>query len=104
IRTSLYHSNFYEMLYRINNNAQWRKLARTESADLHRKDVEILLRGFALLLDGANYSPSMVRFLNKFSKAARNYTADLITFLQQLFEGFMAATEPLPETAFINRG
>ena len=35
------------------------------------KDVEILLRGFALLIDGQNYAPSMVKFLNQFSRMCR---------------------------------
>ncbi len=103
IRTSLYHSDFYEMLHRINNCPLWRRITQTKTPDLHRKDVEILLRGFALLIDGEKYSPSMVRFLNKFSKMARGYTTEFILYLQQLFEGFLAATQDLPVNAFINR-
>src|SRR5258706_57175 len=44
IRSSLYHSHFYAMLYRINALLGWRKLLSVEEPDLHMKDVEILLR------------------------------------------------------------
>jgi len=43
IRTSLYHSDFYDMLYRINLDTRWRRLVGSPEPDLHMKDVEILL-------------------------------------------------------------
>ena len=49
IRTSMYHLNFYEVLYSVNGNALWRKFLHSEAPDLHMKDIEILLRGFAML-------------------------------------------------------
>ena len=57
IRTSMYHSPFYDMLYRVNTTPQWRRLLRTPEPDLHMKDIEILMRGFAMLIDGPNYTP-----------------------------------------------
>jgi uncharacterized protein with ParB-like and HNH nuclease domain len=60
IRTSMYHSAFYEMLYRLNVKSGWRKILGTQEPDLHMKDVEILLRGFAMLIDGDNYAPSLL--------------------------------------------
>jgi len=48
IRTSLYHSAFYEMLYRINLDSRWRTIVGLEDPDLHMKDTEILLRSFAM--------------------------------------------------------
>jgi hypothetical protein len=36
------------------------------------KDVEILLPGFVMLIEGDNYAPSMVKFLNQFSRKARS--------------------------------
>ena len=70
IRTSLYHSYFYEMLYRINLDPRWRKLLGLAEPDLHMKDIEILLRAFAMMMCGADYKPSMTRFLNLTSKRA----------------------------------
>ena len=47
----MYHSKFYDTLYRLNSLSGWRKLLRSEESDLHMKDIEILLRGFAMLID-----------------------------------------------------
>jgi hypothetical protein len=103
IRTSMYHSDFYKMLYHVNGNAGWRAILRWPEPDLHMKDVEVLLRGFAMLVDGANYAPSMVRFLNQFSKRCRTHTAEQNEYLQNLFLSFVDACAHLPDDAFINK-
>jgi hypothetical protein len=71
IRISLYHSRFYDLLYHLNLDSRWRAVVGFPEPDLHMKDMEILLRGFAMLIDGNQYKPSMKRFLNTFSKSAR---------------------------------
>ena len=104
IRTSMYHSDFYTMLYRINaDKPKWRKLLRSPAPDLNMKDIEILLRGFAMLVDGVNYKPSMVRFLNQFSKKCKTNKAEQNQYLEQLFDSFLDACSDLPEDAFINK-
>src|SRR5258706_733455 len=55
IRSSLYHSKFYEMLSRLNTLPESRRILQMPELDLHMKDVEILVRGFAILVDGQNY-------------------------------------------------
>ncbi|SDS06211.1 Protein of unknown function DUF262 [Halopseudomonas xinjiangensis] len=89
IRTSLFHSDFYDMLYRANLLKKWRGLTPSEVPDLNMKDVEILLRGFAMLIEGENYQPSMTRFLNKFSFIAKSYPKENIEYLEKLFEAFI---------------
>ncbi|TRX02098.1 DUF262 domain-containing protein [Candidatus Methylobacter oryzae] len=89
IRTSLFHSKFYDMLYRINLNPEWRKFTPSCTPDLNMKDVEILLRGFAMLIDGEFYKPSMTKFLNKFSLKAKNFPDENINFLESLFMSFL---------------
>ena len=103
IRTSMYHSGFYEMLYRVNSNVSWRKIVGNVEPDLHMKDVEIILRGFAMLIDGREYAPSMVKFLNKFSRKARTFTKDAILYFEQLISSFIEACSELPEDAFLNK-
>ncbi|MER3499827.1 MAG: hypothetical protein C4308_15020, partial [Chitinophagaceae bacterium] len=88
IRTSLYHSKFYNHLYKINLYPNWRKLLNKVEPDIHMKDVEILLRGFALLLDATEYRPPMTRFLNQFSKKSRSFNEESLPFFQKLFETF----------------
>ncbi len=103
IRMSMYHSNFYEMLYHANSYHEWRRLLGNQDPDLHMKDVEILLRGFALLIDRDNYAPSMVKFLNQFSRKARSHTDDQNQFLNGLLESFLNACRDLPDNAFLNK-
>lgn len=103
IRTSMYHSEFYKMLFSINTEEGWRKILQARQPDLHMKDIEILLRGFAMLVDGANYAPSMVRFLNQFSKKCETHKPEQNTYLRQLFMSFLDACTDLPEGAFINK-
>ena len=104
IRTSMYHSSFYTMLYRINaEKTQWRRLLNSPIPDLNMKDIEILLRGFAMLVDRANYRPSMVRFLNQFSRKCKANDTEKNEYLELLFDSFLDACSGLPDDAFMNR-
>jgi len=102
IRTSMYHSKFYDMLYRINSDRRWRTILNSKEPDLHMKDIEILLRGFAMLINGNDYAPSMVRCLNQFSKACEAHSDRQNDYLQALFESFLSACAKLPADAFVN--
>jgi len=88
IRTSLFHSPFYDMLYRINLDRKWRQLTPSSTPDLNMKDIEIILRGFAMLVDGASYKPSMTKFLNRFSLKAKSFPEGNIQYLENLFLTF----------------
>lgn len=103
IRTSMYHSAFYEMLYRLNSFPETRTLLGSSQPDLHVKDIEIILRGFAMLMDIENYVPSMVKFLNQFSKKCKNNTTEQNSYLQNLYISFLDSCSELPEDAFTNK-
>lgn len=103
IRMSMYHSSFYELLYTANTYPSWRRLLPSPDPDIHLKDMEVLLRGFSLLVDIDNYAPSMVRFLNQFSRKARKQTPDQNTYLIELLKSFLKATEALPQDTFLNK-
>lgn len=104
IRTSMYHSDFYDMLYRVNQVPRWRELLQNREPDIHMKDIEVLLRAFAMLIEGKQYSPSLVRFLNQFSRKCETHTVDQNAFLERLFLSFLLACRDLPEDVFINAG
>lgn len=95
IRMSLYDSEFYRMLHQINLDDRWRNLIGTTEPDLHMKDVEILLRGFAMLIDGDKYKSSMTKFLNKFSKEASSFSSKRIEYLRLLFDKFLECADDL---------
>ena len=101
IRTSMYHSEFYVMLNKVNSFPGWRKMT-SPTPDIHMKDVEILLRGFAMLIDGENYAPSMVRFLNQFSRQCKEYDFSRNKYLEDLFESFLGVMSPLSPAVFKN--
>lgn len=103
IRTSMYHSTFYNALYSANTLPAWRRLLGGREPDLHMKDVEILLRGFAMLIDLDNYAPSMVRFLNQFSRKCRAHNEEQNEYLSLLLHSFLQACSDLPENAFLNK-
>jgi uncharacterized protein with ParB-like and HNH nuclease domain len=100
IRMSLYHSAFYEMLAKANTKAEWRRLLGIPEPDLHMKDIEFLLHGFAMLEDGANYLSPMIKFLNGYSKKTKTYDATRVSHLEELFVSFLASCTDLPDNAF----
>ena len=67
------------------------------------KDVEILLRGFAMLIDGKNYAPSMVKFLNEFSRKCKGHSDEQNEFLSSLLDSFINACSTLPDNGFLNK-
>jgi len=102
IRTSMYHSPFYDMLYSINMRPEWRKLISRPQLDLHSKDIEILLRCFAFLENGTDYKPSLVNFLNNYSKEAKKNKTEKNDFLNEIFTAFITACADLDDKTFIN--
>ncbi len=103
IRSSLYHSKFYEMVYDLNMNKNWRSFTWQDSPDLHMKDIEILLRGFAMLVDADNYKPSLTKFINKFSNSARKYPLENTQYLNQLMLKFLDVCIPMGTKLFIGK-
>ena len=103
IRSSLYHSSFYAVLSRLNTLPKWRRLLQTQQLDLHMKDIEILLRSFAMLIDGANYKPSLIKFLNQFSRKCQSHSEEQNNYLEQLFVSFLDACDDLPDDVFTNK-
>lgn len=103
IRVSLYHSRFYEMIDRLNQLPKWRQLVGQEEPDLHAKDIEILLRAFAMLWYSSEYKPSMTRFLNLSSRRFKRFKDQDINYCHELFVSFLDACEHLDHKSFVSR-
>ncbi len=99
IRASMYYSRFYDTLSRANLDKRWRRLTRPEP-DLHMRDMEILLRGFAMLSEGKTYTEPMIRFLNVFSEKSKKFSKEEIAYYESLFSSFLDSCEKLPDQAF----
>lgn len=102
IRASIYYSQFYEMLGRLNLDPRWRRLTKIEP-DIRMRDLETLLRGFALLASGGAYKPPMVRFLNTFSEESKNFSKEKIEYFERLFNSFMQQCKDLEPKALWGR-
>ena len=101
IRMCLHHkSDFYKMLARINTDTRWRRLLGQSYADLRYKDIEVLLRTFAMLVNSTNYRAPMNRFLNEFSRIADKWTIDETEYYASLFGSFMEHTTHLEDNTF----
>ena len=105
IRANLYESNFYKVLYKFNKEPIWRRCIGKEGEDDFMRDVELLLRSFAMLINDPPYQPSMSRFLDKFSaKAKKDFSSSEIGVLEAIFAAFLNAIEGLPEGSFKSEG
>lgn len=72
IRVAIYQGAFINMLIDLNTDSSWRAIFGRPSATL--KDQELILRFLAFYFNGQNYSRPMNEFLNKFTKAHRNFS------------------------------
>jgi hypothetical protein len=104
MRANLYESNFYNLLYRLNKLPTWRGVIGKPDEDDYMRDVELLLRSFAMLVDGPNYQPSMSRFLDRFSAKVKKFSPASADMLEAIFKSFLNAISELPSDAFISEG
>lgn len=103
IRMSLYYSEFYRMLIELNSNPLWRECLNKNNPDVHFKDVEILMRSFAMLYEYPEYKSPMGKFLNTFSKKASVFNKEDIEYLKDLFVSFLEKCQALGKEAFFNK-
>ena len=89
IRKCIYDSKFYHMLDDVNREEKWRTFIGKDIPDHRMKDIETLLRGFAMLVKGDRYKSSLTRFLNKFSDDARSFDEGKIESLKKLLFSFL---------------
>jgi uncharacterized protein with ParB-like and HNH nuclease domain len=100
IRACLYASDFYNMLNKLNNNKSWRSLWGNKQEDGKSRDVETLLRCFALLCDSKNYTGNMKRFLNRYAKSAMEFSEEKVKLLHSLFDSFISLCDRIEKNTF----
>ncbi len=103
IRANLYHSEFYHQLYEWNKHSSWRHLLNRQNEDPRMRDIELLLRSFALLVSKDKYKPSMATFLDDFSRRARIFSSDTVGLYDRAFRLFFEVNSDLPMEA-LTRG
>lgn len=102
IRACLYYSDFFRMLNILNQNSVWRNFYG-KPEDGKFRDVEIILRSFALLCDGENYSGSMNGFINRFAKRAMNYSTSEIEYFENLYTSFLESCSEISRETFATK-
>lgn len=84
IRVALYHGKFASLLSSLNTNSAWRGLYGQKSARL--KDLELILRFFALYYHAKQYKRPMKEFLNRYMAANVDLQRNSEAELRSLFE------------------
>lgn len=103
IRASLYHSEFYDVLFQLNAQLAWRRLLGAPTPDLHMNDMQVLLRALAMYDRGGEYKPSMASFLNRFSKDMKQATGSEVERYRLMTERFLHASGEIHPTLFQTR-
>lgn len=85
IRNAIYYGPFNEMLRRVNKAEGWRALIGRKTPDDRLRDVELILRFFALQDRWSKYEKPMKEFLNKYMAQARTFSDDKIAESERLF-------------------
>lgn len=88
IRVALYHGALASVLSKLNANMDWRTLYGKKSARL--KDLELILRFFAMYYYAASYRRPMKEFLNRYMAANRALEKQPADKLITLFESTIA--------------
>ena len=99
IRVALYHGELAASLSRLNEVPSWRQLYGKKSTRL--KDIELILRFFALYYYGSKYRRPMKGFLNRYMSANQNLQRQSEATLTNLFTPVVdAILASLGEKAF----
>ena len=85
IRNCVYNGNFVDFLANVNGLPHWRKILGKQDADSRGRDVELLLRFFAMR-DISEYKKPMKEFLSSFMRKNRDARDEALTTSRRLFE------------------
>lgn len=80
IRNCIYNGQMNKSLFELNNNEDWRILLGKAHPDARLRDIELVLRFFALLEAVNSYEPSMREFLSSYQKKNVTKTPEYAIF------------------------
>lgn len=88
VRSCIFYGALDELIHELNDNVAWRNLFGAVHS--RYKDVETILRFFALFENFENYKAPMPSFLDKYMEVNRNMNAEKRDELNTLFERTMS--------------
>jgi len=99
IRVAVYHGSLIDLAKELNEIQVWRDIFGPKNDRM--KDVELILRFFAMKEGFASYSKPMVDFINRFCARNRNLSKDKLIYFRELFTQTVTAfAQALPERPF----
>ena len=85
IRNCVYHGRFIDFLKTLNGSPTWRKILGKDEPDSRGRDIELLVRFFAMR-DISDYRKPMKDFLTRFVRKNRSASDDVLRNSGDLFE------------------
>jgi hypothetical protein len=86
IRNCVYAGPFNDLLLDLNRHAAWRAVFGKKTEDYRLRDVELILRFFALAHDEKRYQKPMKNFLNNFMGARKKAKPSVLAEYRATFE------------------
>lgn len=87
IRNCVYHGPFNDLLCKLNQYENWRKIFGTPTLHRRQKDVELVLRFFAFLENGDNYEKPIKDFMSNYMKSRQFLNDADSEKLAEIFKG-----------------
>lgn len=85
IRNCIYHGTFNNLLHELNKMPAWRSIFGKEPEDARQRDIELILRFFALYHDAEQYERPMKDFLSRFMSRHKNEKPDALSTYREVF-------------------
>lgn len=105
IRNCVFHGNIVNEFSQLNKDVAWRRIVGKKSLDKHKRDVEIILRVFAMYERADKYEKPMKEFLNQSMKDNRGAASQkFIEFKQRFPEVCQKIVDNFGEKPFHVRG
>ncbi|WP_412064675.1 DUF262 domain-containing protein [Rhizobium sp. SYY.PMSO] len=105
IRNCVFAGGIVDVLQNLNKNPQWRTIIGKKTYERHQRDVEMLLRIFAIAEKGSAYEKPMKEFLNLQMRSHRKGDDNTtINFAEAFTAVTKLVAEKLPKKPFHVRG
>jgi hypothetical protein len=85
IRNAVYRGKIVNELKELNQNQDWQRILGLNKPDKNQKDVELVLRLFALFNNWEKYEKPMLTYLNNFMDRNRNFDSDNAKIFKERF-------------------
>lgn len=105
IRNCVFRGKIVDELQALNGDPAWRRVLGKPLPDKHQKDVELILRIFAITMMFSEYAKPMKEFLNRAMRAHQEAsTSEFKSFHAGFLRAVARVDELLPEKPFHLRG